>query len=91
MGVEFNSTKDEINRPKHGVSLVRGAEVLLNLVGQIDDDRLDYDGARFNAFGLVKGRCSSAPIQCAATMRGQTYRLIPVRKASKQEQRRWRP
>ena len=87
MDIEFDSKKDEINRLKHGVSLVLGAEVLMNQVGQIDDDRLDYGEARFNAFGLVKGRLFA----CTYTMRGQTYRLISVRKASKQEQRRWRP
>jgi putative transcriptional regulator len=45
MDVEFDSTKDEINRLKHGVSLVLGAEVLVNQVGQIDDDRRDYGEA----------------------------------------------
>lgn len=87
MDIEFDSTKDEINRLKHGVSLVLGAEVLMNQVGQIDDDRRDYGEARFNAFGLVNGRL----FVCTYTMRGQTHRLISVRKASKQEQRRWRP
>jgi uncharacterized DUF497 family protein len=87
MDIEFDSTKDEINQLKHGVSLVLGAEVLMNQVGQIDDDRRDYGEARFNAFGLVNGRL----FVCTYTVRGQTYRLISVRKASKQEQRRWRP
>jgi uncharacterized DUF497 family protein len=70
MDIEFDSTKDEINRLKHGVSLVLGAEVLMNQVGQIDDDRRDYGEARFNAFGLVTGGCSFAPIQCAARPTG---------------------
>ena len=87
MDIEFDSGKDEINRLKHGVSLALGAEVLMNLVGQIDDDRQDYGEARFNAFGLVNGRL----FVCTYTMRSQTYRLISVRKASKQEQRIWRP
>jgi hypothetical protein len=87
MDVEFDAAKDEINRLKHGVSLVLGAEVLMNRIGQIDDDRRDYGEARFNAFGLVNGRL----FVCSYTMRGPTYRLISVRKASKQEQRRWGP
>ena len=87
MDVEFDAAKDEINRLKHGVSLVLGAEVLMNRIGQIDDGRRDYGEARFNAFGLVNGRL----FVCTYTMRGPTYRLISVRKASKQEQRRWRP
>jgi uncharacterized DUF497 family protein len=87
MDIEFDSTKDEINRLTHGISLVLGAEELMNLVGQIDDDRLGYGEARFNAFGLVKGRL----FVCTYTMLGQTYWLISVRKASRQGQRRWRP
>ena len=87
MDIEFDAAKDEINRLKHGVPLVLGAEVLMNRIGQIDDDRRDYGEARFNVFGLVNGRL----FVCTYTMRGATYRLISVRKASKQEQRRWRP
>jgi uncharacterized protein len=85
MDVEFDSEKDEINRLKHGVPLALGAEVLSSRVGQIIDDRRDYGEARFNAFGLVNGRL----FVCTYTMRDQTYRLISVRKASKQEQRIW--
>jgi uncharacterized protein len=59
--------------------------VLSSRVGQIIDDRRDYGEARFNAFGLVNGRL----FVCTYTMRDQTYRLISVRKASKQEQRIW--
>lgn len=87
MDIEFDPDKDEINRLKHGVPLALGAEVLMNRLGQIDDERQNYGEARFNAFGLVNGRL----FVCTYTMRGQTYRLISVRKASKQEQRIWRP
>lgn len=87
MDIEFDSGKDEVNRLKHGVPLALGAEVLRNRVGQIIDDRRDYGEARFNAFGLVNGRL----FVCTYTMRDQTYRLISVRKASKQEQRIWQP
>jgi uncharacterized protein len=85
MDVEFDSEKDEINRLKHGVPLALGVEVLSSRVGQIIDDRRDYGEARFNAFGLVNGRL----FVCTYTMRDQTYRLISVGKASKQEQRIW--
>jgi uncharacterized DUF497 family protein len=87
MDIEFDSGKDEINRLKHGVPLALGAEVLRSWVGQIIDDRRDYGEARFNAFGLVNGRL----FVCTYTMRDQTYRLISIRKASKQEQRIWHP
>jgi uncharacterized protein len=87
MDIEFDSGKDEINRLKHGVPLALGAEVLRSRVGQIIDDRRGYGEARFNAFGLVNGRL----FVCTYTMRDQTYRLISVRKTSKQEQRIWHP
>jgi len=86
MDVEFDSAKDAANRVKHGVALALGAAVLTNVVGRIEDDRHDYGEARFNAFGLVNQRL----FVCTYTMRGDTYRLISVRKASKQEQRIWR-
>jgi uncharacterized DUF497 family protein len=57
------------------------------LVGQIEDDRRDYGETRFNAFGVVAQRL----FVCTYTLRGGTYRLISVRKASKQEQRIWLP
>jgi uncharacterized DUF497 family protein len=47
--------------------------------------RLDYGEARVNAFGLVEERL----FVCTYTMRNETYRLISVRKASRQEQRTW--
>lgn len=87
MDIEFDLEKDKINRLKHGVPLALGAEVLTNRIGQIDDDRRNYGEERFNVFGVVNSRL----FVCSCTMRGQTYRLISVRKASKQEQRAWLP
>lgn len=87
MDIEFDTAKDETNRLKHGVSLALGAAVLTNMVGQIEDDRRDYGETRFNAFGVVAQRL----FVCTYTLRGETYRLISVRKASKQEQRIWLP
>jgi uncharacterized DUF497 family protein len=87
MDIEFDTAKDEMNRRKHGVSVVLGAAVLETMIGQIEDDRRDYGETRFNAFGLVNGRL----FVCTYTMRGQTYRLISVRKAGRQEQRTWLP
>lgn len=52
---------------------------------EVPDERLDYGEVRVNAFGLVEGRL----FVCTYTMRNETYRLISVRKASRQEQRTW--
>jgi hypothetical protein len=68
-----------------GVPLALGAVVFDNRIGEIIDDRRDYGEIRINAFGLVTNRL----FVCTDTMRGITHRLIPVRKASRQEQRTW--
>lgn len=85
MEVEFDSAKDAANRTKHGVPLAFGAIVLENRLGEVADTRRDYGELRFNAFGLADGRL----FVCTYTMRGAVFRVIYVRKASRQEQRRW--
>ena len=73
------------NRLKHGLSLALGAADLMNMIGRIEDDRHEHGETRFNAFGVVDQRL----LVCTYTMRGDTYRLISVRKGSKQERRTW--
>ena len=85
MDCEFDDAKEEVNRAKHGLSLALGVAVLKNRVGEVLDDRRDYGETRINAFGLVMGRL----LACTYTMRGEVYRIISVRKASRQEQRIW--
>lgn len=85
MDIEFDDAKDAMNLAKHGLSLALGGLVLENLIGEVMDDRLDYGEPRINAFGLIAGRLFA----CTYTMRGQVYRIISVRKASRQEQRTW--
>jgi len=82
---EFDDAKDAANIAKHGVSLVLGAAVVSNRIGDAIDQRRPYGEIRTNAFGLVSGRLFA----CTYTMRGATCRIISVRKASRQEQRRW--
>ena len=85
MVIEFDEAKDGANRAKHGVSLILGAAVLADCVGEAVDDRRPYGETRINAFGLVAGRL----FVCTYTRRGAAVRIISVRKASRQEQRRW--
>lgn len=85
MDIEFDDTKDAANIAKHGLSLALGAVALENLMGEVMDGRQDYGEPRFNAFGLIAGRLFA----CTYTMRGEVYRIISVRKASRQEQRTW--
>ncbi len=85
MDIEFDPDKDAINQTKHGLPLEFGAIVLENRVGEAVDDRRDYGETRINAFGLFNGRL----FVCTYTVRDSAYRLISVRKASRQEQRIW--
>ena len=85
MEFEYDREKDATNLAKHGVSLTLGAVVLENCIGEVIDDRRDYGEVRINAFGLVANRL----FVCTYTMRNGTYRLISVRKASRQEQHIW--
>ena len=85
MDIKFDDAKDAANIAKHGVSLALGAAVLENRIGELVDDRRHYDETRINAFGFVAGRMFA----CTYTMRDATCRIISVRKASRQEQRRW--
>jgi uncharacterized protein len=85
MDIEYDPEKDVANRAKHGVPLVFGSVVLGNCIGEVQDERLDYGEVRINAFGLIEERL----FVCTYTMRSEIYRLISVRKASRQEQRIW--
>jgi uncharacterized DUF497 family protein len=85
MDVEFDSAKDAVNIAKHGVSLALAAVVLEHPFGVLADKRRDYGEPRYNAFGLVNGRL----FVCTYTLRRGIYRIISVRKASRQEQRTW--
>jgi len=71
--------------PSHGVSLILGGVVLANLIGEVIDERREYHEQRINAFGLVQGRLFA----CTHTIRNGIYRIISVRRASRQEQRLW--
>ena len=85
MDIEYDPEKDAANRAKHGVSLALGAVVLENCIGSVVDNRRDYGETRINAFGPVNNRL----FVCTYTMRGETHRLISVRKAGRQEQNTW--
>ncbi len=87
MEIEFDDAKDDANRAKHGLPLALGAVVLENLIGEVMDDRRDYGEVRVNAFGLIAGRLYA----CTYTKRGSVFRIISLRKASRQEQRLWQP
>jgi uncharacterized DUF497 family protein len=83
--IEFDDVKDAAILAKHGVSLVLGAAVLANPIGEVVDDRRNYGEKRINAFGMVEGGL----LPRTYTIRNDARRIISVRRASRQEQRLW--
>jgi len=79
--IEFDPAKDAANLAKHGISLEAGAQVIKRAVAKITDTRFDYGEERFIAFGYMDRRL----YVCVFTARGETTRIISVRKASKRE------
>jgi hypothetical protein len=59
--------------------------VISSPIGWVIDDR--HGEERINAFGLIRERL----FVCTYTMRGDTVRIISVRRASRREQRHWLP
>ena len=81
MGIEFDDEKDGANIAKHGISL-RAAEVLFSGIHLIDlDDRFDYGEERWQATGEIGGRL----FVCIYTERGDVYRIISLRPATRRE------
>lgn len=83
MRIEFDNTKDEINRQKHGLSLAFGARIfddpdLLILPTIRDED----DEERYKAVGLVEGKLYTA----VHVWRDDTLRFLSVRRSNKNEE-----
>ena len=77
---EFDATKSESNRTKHGIDFVEGQTLwsdpmLLEIPAKTDDE------PRYVVIGLVDGKHWSAVI----TYRGANIRLISVRRARTEE------
>lgn len=85
MKVEFDPAKNEGNIQKHGVSLERAEEFDFSLAAIRVDDREDYGEVRYQAIGWI----GSTLHTLIFTMRGDTLRAISLRKADRQEARRY--
>lgn len=82
MQITFDPAKDTANIAKHGVSLTFAAQIMAdpNRV-EILDLRFDYGEDRWAVFGMVENRVWV----CIHTPRGETRRIISVRKANDRE------
>lgn len=85
MLIEYDTTKDEANRVKHGLSLAEAAALEWDSAVIARDLRYDYGEKRFQALGLIGDRIHMVVF----TMRGDALRIISVRKANHREERHY--
>jgi uncharacterized DUF497 family protein len=86
MIVDFDAAKDEANRAKHGVSLAFGVRVFDDGGHIVLPSLRPIDGEdRYKAVGLVDGRLWTV----IHVWRGETIRLISVRRSNSGEQRNY--
>jgi len=83
MKLIFDVQKSDLNAIKHGFSLDRAAEMVIEAV--IDDDRKDYGELRYRAFGTIEG----AWYCLAFTVRDDAVRVISLRRAHQKEVNRY--
>jgi uncharacterized protein len=77
---EFDATKSESNRKKHGIDFVE-AQILWNDPMLLEVPSKTDDELRYLVIGLIDGKHWSAVI----TYRGDNVRLISVRRARTEE------
>lgn len=84
MQFEWDSTKNEINESKHGMSFEEAIEVFAdpNAVEVYDEDHSEEED-RYKVIGMLQNRV--IVISLIFTERGETIRVISARKADKDE------
>lgn len=82
---DWNAAKAETNKASHGVAFeaITGFDWTTALIGK--DNRHDYGETRNIALGLIGPRVHV----CVYTKRGNTIRLISLRKANRRETLRY--
>ena len=85
MRVEWDENKRLANLKRHGFDFVGIEAVFENETRTVVDDRFDYGETRFVTFGLLEGRV----IAVVHTDIDDGIRIISVRKATKNEQRKF--
>ena len=85
MKVTFDPGKDRINRAKHGLPLAAAEHVFRQPTIEFEDDRFDYGETRMIALGMLEGRV----VVCVYVDRGQTRRIISLRKATRHESKEY--
>lgn len=81
MPIEFDPNKDLTNQAKHGVSLALAESFDMQAALVTPDTRFDYAEERMKALGPIGDRI----YVLVYTMRGETMRVISLRKANRRE------
>lgn len=79
--IEFDQDKNLVNIKKHGISLAQARLINLNAAHYYEDKRKDYGETRYIVYGHIMGRLHA----CIITFRGDTIRVISLRKAKPKE------
>lgn len=85
MLIEFDTAKDRANRAKHGISLAAAESFEWDSAVIDPDTRFEYGEERFQGLGLIGNRVHTVVF----TVRGDSIRIISLRKANKREEKRY--
>lgn len=80
---EWDQRKKDENLAKHGLSFEDAKAVFSGRCVTFKDDRVEYGEQRFITLGLLDRRT----VVIAHTARGQSIRIISMRKANRREER----
>ncbi|MCB1827918.1 MAG: BrnT family toxin [Coxiellaceae bacterium] len=86
MKIEWNYSKNATNRQKHQLDFSDAAEVLTGEHIVFQDARKDYGETRYITAGSLRERI----VILVYTMRGESYRIISMRKANEREQKAYK-
>jgi uncharacterized DUF497 family protein len=80
---EFDPAKSAKNRRNRGIGFERFAEMDMDTAIAVEDTRRDYGERRLRVLGYIDGKLHAAVI----TPRGDTIRVISLRRANRREER----
>lgn len=87
MKIEYDPAKRNTTLETRGLDMAQAGEVWNGPHLSFEDNRQDYGEPRFITFGLLSDRL----VFVAWTQRGNTCRVISMRKANEREKKRYGP
>jgi uncharacterized protein len=87
MKIDYDPVKRALTLSARGLDMADSADVFANHLLTIADNRKDYGEDRFITVGYLSDRM----VVVIWTQRGETRRIISLRKANEREQEAYRP